>query len=50
MERGKKKFRWSYLVQAEGTTCEYTRAAGACKTFVWLGVSILLGMGVAQLT
>jgi len=51
MRRGKTSFYWLYLFQAEdSTTRPQSRLAGACKTLVWVGVSILVGMGVSQLT
>lgn len=49
--RGKQQFNWLYLVQAEdSTTPACSRLTEACKTFVWLGVSILIGVGMGQLT
>jgi hypothetical protein len=51
MRKGKKTFDWLYLLQAEdSTTLTQSRLAGACKAIVWVGVSILIGMGVSQLT
>lgn len=47
----KQSFNWLYLVQAEdSTTPAYGRWAGVCKTFMWLAISILLGIGMSQLT
>lgn len=51
MRRHKKTFNWLYLVQAEdSTTPVYSRLNETCKTCVWLGISILIGVGVGQLT
>ncbi len=51
MDRGKRSFNWLYLVQAEDSTTETgSRLMGVCKVFLWLGVSILMGVGVGQLT
>jgi len=51
MRQFRNRFDWSYLIQAEDSmTPAYSRFAGACKTCMWLGVSILMGVGVAQLT
>lgn len=51
MQRGKQAFNWLYLVQAEdSTTPAHGRMAEVCKTFVWLGISVLMGVGVSQLT
>ncbi|MGL1863651.1 MAG: hypothetical protein OCC46_14090 [Pseudodesulfovibrio sp.] len=51
MDRGKRSFNWLYLVQAEDSTTQTnSRLMGACKTFLWLGVSILIGVGMGQLT
>lgn len=51
MRQIRKRFEWAYLIQAEDSmTPAYGRLAGACKTCMWLGVSILIGVGVAQLT
>ncbi|MDC0335341.1 hypothetical protein OAN24_00380 [Pseudodesulfovibrio sp.] len=49
MRRG--TFDWLYLVRAEDSTTQAgSRFIGAFKTFLWLGVSILMGIGMAQLT
>ncbi|QGY39496.1 hypothetical protein GM415_04970 [Pseudodesulfovibrio cashew] len=51
MNRRKRPFNWLYLVQAEDlTTQSGSRLNEACKTCLWLGVSILLGVGFGQLT
>jgi len=51
MHKGKESQSWLYLFQAEdSTTPVMGRLMGACKTFVWLGISILLGLGVSQLS
>lgn len=47
-----------YLLLPEDTSCEgmgclkqlcHSRAAGACKAVLWLGASILFGVGLGQL-
>lgn len=49
---------WTYLFRAEDssdgprgglTQTEPSRLLGACKTLLWLGVSILVGVGVSRL-
>jgi hypothetical protein len=50
MTRRTVPFDWKYLLRPEGTdTAAPSRLAGACKTVVWLGVSILLGVGMGHL-
>jgi len=51
MQRGKRVFNWMYFFQAEDSRgVAESRLAGACKAFLWLGISILMGIGVSQLT
>lgn len=51
MRKATMPFTWLYLVQAEDSrTPAYSRIAEVSKVFIWLGVSILIGVGVAQLT
>ncbi|MFH1913237.1 MAG: hypothetical protein ABIK45_03040 [Pseudomonadota bacterium] len=50
MTRKTAPFDWKYLLRPEGADSETpSRLAGACKTVVWLGVSILLGVGMGHL-
>ncbi len=51
MQKGRKLFNLIYLFQAEdSTTVTENRIVGACKAFLWLGVSILMGVGVSSLS
>ena len=51
MVSSKRKFNWVYFFQAEDSeTQPESRLAGACKAILWLGVSILMGVGVSQLS
>ncbi len=52
--RKRKTFDWLYLLQPEDSTplTEYgvTETCKLCKTFLWVGVSFLLTVGLSQLT
>lgn len=44
-------FDWSYLFTIEDAeTPEYSAFARTFKSIVWIGFSIIMGMGVSQLT
>lgn len=46
-----KSFDWGYLILAESTdTRSACRLERLCKTAIWLGLSILMGVGVGQLS
>lgn len=49
--RRRDAFDWGYLILAEGSdTRGACRLERACKTAIWLGLAILMGMGVGQLS
>lgn len=51
MRHVEKPFHWLYLIQAEDSmTPAYSRFASTCKICMWLGVSILIGAAMAQLS
>ena len=51
MQSKVKSFEWSYIFTVEDTeTPEYSVFARTFKSFVWVGFSIIIGMGVSQLT
>lgn len=51
MHKRAHSFHWSYLFQLEdSTTPEHSALARTCKSMLWIGVSVLMGMGVGQLT
>lgn len=51
MTRGRQKLDWKYFFRAEDATTQIeSRLAGACKTILWLGISILIGVSVGQLS
>lgn len=51
MRQSVKNFHWSYLFQVEdSTTPEHSLFARTCKTMVMVGISVLIGMGMSQLT
>lgn len=50
MTRSTPPFDWRYLFLPEGAdSAPASRLAGACKTVLWLGVSVLLGLGLDRL-
>jgi len=50
MARKSAPFDWKYLLRPEDGENEPSgRLAGICKTAIWLGVSVLLGVGMGHL-
>lgn len=50
MTRDIPPFEWKYLFLPEDAdSAPASRLAGACKTALWLGVSILVGLGLDRL-
>lgn len=51
MRKAVHAFHWSYLFQVEdSTTPEHSMFARTFKSMLWVGISVIMGMGVSQLT
>ncbi|CCH49427.1 hypothetical protein [Pseudodesulfovibrio piezophilus] len=51
MYRAKTPFSWVYLVQPEDSTTERRGWFNElCKTSLWIGMSVLVSIGMSQLT
>lgn len=51
MRKAANDFQWSYLFQMEdSTTPEHSMFARTFKSVLWVCMSIIMGMGVSQLT
>lgn len=50
MTRNTPPFDWKYLLLPESADgAPASRLAGACKTALWLGVSVLVGLGLDRI-